>query len=203
MGWVSSEEVVDMLTFLLPGFLAGMIFYSLTFYPKPSAFDRLINALIFTTAGQALTRFIVLLVWNADPTDEIFLALNILIAVGLALVSAYVLNKDIIHRLFRRAGITKETSYPSEWYRAFARHPDCYVILHMDEQRRLYGYPEEWPSDPNKGHFRIVEAEWLDDKTDADANKTDADANSAMLIPATQVKMVEFLNMETVEKPKE
>ena len=194
MSWASSEAV-GVFMFLLPGFLAGMIFYSLTSYPKPSDFNRLINALIFTAAGQTLTQFIVLWVWNDDPSDEILLALNILIAVGLALVLAYILNKDIIHRPFRCAGITRETSYPFELYSTFSQHRDCYVVLHLKKERRLYGWPEEWPSHPSRGHFRIVEAEWLTDNGSHPVTGV-----SAILVPATQVEMVEFLRMETNEK---
>ena len=53
MSWASSE-VVGVLTFLLPGFVAAAIFYSLTSHPKPGAFDRVIQALIFTVIGQAI-----------------------------------------------------------------------------------------------------------------------------------------------------
>lgn len=38
MSWVSSE-VVGVLGFLLPGFVAAAVFYSLTSHPKPGAFD--------------------------------------------------------------------------------------------------------------------------------------------------------------------
>lgn len=201
MSWASSEAV-SIFTFLLPGFLAAMIFYSLTSYPVPSAFDRLIHTLIFTTVGQALASFIVLLVWGGDPTDESLgwnniydLVLSVAIASGLALVSAYVLNNDILHRLFRRIGVTRETSYPFELYSTFSQHRDCYVVLHLSGQRRLYGWPAEWPSHPGRGHFRILEAEWLTDN-----GAVPAAGVSAILIPATQVEIVEFLRMETNEK---
>ena len=51
MSWVTSE-VVGVLTFLLPGFIAATIFYSLTSYPKPGAFDRVILALISLSSGK-------------------------------------------------------------------------------------------------------------------------------------------------------
>ena len=46
MSWASSE-VVSVLTFLLPGFVAAAVFYSLTSHPKPGAFDRIVQALVF------------------------------------------------------------------------------------------------------------------------------------------------------------
>ena len=54
MNWASSE-IVGVLSFLLPGFVAAAIFYSLTSYPKPSPFDRVVQALIFTVIGKAIT----------------------------------------------------------------------------------------------------------------------------------------------------
>ena len=127
---------------------------------------------------------------------------NFVVAVILAVVSVSIVNNDTLHICLRRINVTKETSYPSEWYRAFARHPDCYVILHLDGRRRLYGYPEEWPSDPNKGHFRMAETKWLTDDV-ADANGLAGTDVSAILVPVTQVEMVEFLSTKTVERPKE
>ncbi len=54
MNWASGE-VIGVLTFLLPGFVAAAIFYSLTSHPKPTAFDRVVQALIFTVIGNAIT----------------------------------------------------------------------------------------------------------------------------------------------------
>lgn len=190
MSWVSSE-VVGVLVFLLPGFVAAAVFYSLTSHPKPGAFDRVIQALIFTAAGQAITAVVILDGSATGERTEQFKSweflLSVAVSVALAFLAAYVLNKDAAHRVFRRLGITRETSYPSEWYSTFARHR-CYVVLHMKGQRRLYGWPEEWPSHPDEGHFRIAEGEWLED-----GNRTSATGAAAILVPAGEIEMVEFM----------
>lgn len=204
MSWASSEAV-GVLTFLLPGFLAAAIFYSLTSHPVPGAFDRVVHALIFTMVGQALTALLFLAGGNGESpgwNNSHDLIVSIGIAVALALISVYITNNDTLHSVLRRIGLTKETSYPSEWYSTFARHPDCYVILHMDGQRRLYGWPAEWPGDPNEGYFCIIEAEWLTDNV-ADANGLVGTDVSAILVSAGQVEMVEFLNAETAENLQE
>ena len=196
MSWVSSEAV-GVFVFLLPGFVAAAVFYSLTSHPKPGAFDRVVQALIFTAVGQAITSAIILLfvvvfgnaAWIKDWEFVLFCIVSVFFAVSLACI----LNNDVAHRLLRRTGITRETSYPSEWYSTFARH-ECYVVLHMKGQRRLYGWPEEWPSQPDEGHFRIAEGEWLEDD-----KRTPAEGVAAVLIPISQVEMVEFL--EYPEQP--
>ena len=90
----------------------------------------------------------------------------------------------------RRARVTRETSHPTEWYSTFARYGEsCCVVLHPQGERRLYGFAEEWPGNPQEGHFRISDAEWL---ADGD-RRIPVDGVSAILIPATEVTMIEFV----------
>ena len=73
-------------------------------------------------------------------------------------------NLNLVHWPLIKLGLTRENSYSSERYSAFV-HNRCYVVLHFKDNRRLYGWPSEWPSDPNDGHFRVTEAEWLSEET--------------------------------------
>lgn len=178
MSWISSE-IVGALVFLLPGFVAAAVFYSLTSHSKPGAFDLVIQALIFTAAGQAITSAIILAfgatAGNVAWAENWGFVLSLVVSVFLAVLMAYILNNDVAHRVLRRIRITRETSYPSEWYSTFARH-ECYVVLHM------------------KGHFRITEAEWLESD-----RRTPAEGVATILIPAGEVEMVEFV--EYPEQP--
>ena len=119
------------------------------------------------------------------------------IAIAVAVVIVYLSNHDTLHGLLRRLGVTKETAYPSEWYSTFYRNSDCYVILHLQGQRRLYGWPEEWPSHPDQGHFRIAEGEWLVE----DKRILLAENAVAIVIPAREVEMVEFIRLESLDSP--
>ena len=65
------------------------------------------------------------------------------------------------------------------------------VVLHLQGQRRLYGWPEEWPSCPDQGHFRIAEGEWL-----MGDERRPAEGVVSIVVPAREVDMVEFLRME-------
>ena len=201
MNWASSE-VVTILTFLLPGFVATAIFHSLTAHPKLNEFDRIIQALIFTTVVQAIVKGVPLVgsLAGVAPlwTGESEIVVAVLVAVAVAVVAVYASNHDTLLRFLRWIGLTRETSYPSEWYSAFARNPDCYVVLHLKGERRLYGWPEEWPSRPDQGHFRIAEAEWL-----TEGERLTLTGVSVILVPGEEVEMVEFLEMETSEVPME
>ena len=65
--------------------MAAAIFYSLTSHPKPGAFDRVVQALIFTVIGQAIVALL-LVIDSSAKTDNQWLknwepALSVLIAV--------------------------------------------------------------------------------------------------------------------------
>ena len=196
MPWASSE-VVNVLAFLLPGFVAAVIYYSLTSHPKPSAFERVIQALIFTAIIQA----VVALLPDSIPTAELDIGADapwdpvwpVAVAAAVALLVVITVNNDLAHGLLRRVrvrgvGITGETSYPSEWHSAFASFRGCYVVLHLTGERRLYGWPSEWPSDPRQGHFRITGGEWLTEE-----GALPLAGAAGILIPVSAVEMVEFI----------
>ena len=219
MPWASSE-VINVLAFLVPGFVAAAIYYSLTSHPKPGAFERLIQALIFTAVIQAA----VALLPDSLPSPEIDIGADVpwdpawpvAIAVILALFVVVVVNYDLAHSLFRWLRITRETSYASEWYSAFNRHRGLPVVLHLAGKRRLYGWAEEWPSHPGEGHFRIVEGEWFDSEDESSAGTADASSHEGevvqeenepvvvgTLIPFSEVEMVEFVSRKADEESRD
>jgi hypothetical protein len=163
-----APAVVALLQFLLPGFLAAWVFYAFTSYRKPSEFERVIQALIFTLLIKTVATpirlgFLTLGEWKSlgqwDESSDLLTATVIAFLLG-ALFS-YLANTDRFHRFVRRFGITRETSYPSEWFGAFLKNI-TYVVLHLKDERRIYGWPLEWPSGPDVGHFVLVQASWLD-----------------------------------------
>jgi Family of unknown function (DUF6338) len=191
MSW-SQSGIVQLLTFLLPGLVALAIFYGLTSHPKPSEFERVTQALIFTLIAQAvvavLQSTVVLVGAPVSWTHTSEIIASIIVASALGLLAVVVTNTDTLHRRLRWLGITQETSYPSVWYSTFERKTNCYVVLHLVGERRLYGWPEEWPNRPNEGHFRIADPEWL-----VDDGRVELTGVEAILVPASTVEMIEFL----------
>ena len=198
MSWASSEAVT-ILSFLLPGLVAVAVFHMFTSHPRPSEFERIVQALIFTILVQAIAELSLwigrLLGHDALWGDKSEIMVSVGIALVLGLIAVYFSNTDTLHGLLRFLRLTKETSYPSEWYSAFHHNPDCYVVLHLQGQRRLYGWPEEWPSRPDEGHFRIADGEWL-----VGDERIPATGVTAIVVPASEVDMVEFLRMQSPEE---
>ncbi len=194
MGWFSQN--LTLIFQFLPGFITASIFYTLTAHPKMTEFERVVQALIFTVLLKALLlplqsmflllgRYVTLGKW----TPDVELVWMIVLAIPLGLVFAWFANTDKGHHWARSYGLTSRTSYPSEWYAAFIRDGQRWIILHMKEGRRLYGWPEEWPDQADKGHFVIDQPEWVMD----DGSRIPIYQTNRFLIPVNEVERVEFL----------
>jgi hypothetical protein len=200
MEWLS-KELLDLLYNLLPGFLAAWVFYALTAHPKPSPFERVVQALVFTVIVRALIimvrgvclhigRWHTIGVWDA----QIDLVVSLVVAVLLGLLFAEFANKDRFHGWIRKLGWSTRTSFPSEWYSAFYRftRERHWVVLHLKGERRLFGWPEEWPDEPDHGHFIIEQPEWLL----TTGERAPLHNVERFIVAAGEVEMVEFVRAD-------
>lgn len=168
-----ANNTIEVLYFLVPGFIAAAIYYGLTSAPKPNTFERLIQALIFTIIVQALSKLASLAGWMDDETWEaVAPSGTVAIAAVLGFLAALLANRDVPHRWLRRWRVTRETAYPTDWYGVFASHPDCFVVLHFRDGRRLYGWPSQWPGRQDDTLFVIAGPQWLTDAETIDVGKS-------------------------------
>ncbi len=184
----------------MPGFLTAWVVYGLTTYTKPSQFERIVQALIYSFIINVILIIIkplILFLGNCysfgtwDHNSELLTSALMAIILGLSL--AYFMRNDAFFDIARKMKLTSRTPFPSEWYGAFAEKPR-YLVLHIEGGRRISGYPLEWPSDPSVGHFKLTDAVWLTD----DNKEISLNCDSSILIPTKQVEIVELL--KTVEE---
>jgi len=197
-----AQDLISLILFLMPGFVSAWVFYSLTSFEKPSQFERVIQAFIFTliiqVAGETLTGVLLWVgkYWQIGYwSQEKSTALSLLLGISLGLVASYLVNSDIFHKFLRDRKITKQTSYPSEWYGTFHKNV-TFIVLHLNDERRLYGWPIEWPSDPSKGHFLIADPSWQRE----DGTELRIQGAKHLLIDVADVKWVEFIDMNLEKK---
>ena len=193
----ASQQFISTLQYLLPGFLAAWIFYGLTSYAKPSHFERVIQALIFTLFIQIFVSIF----------DEFFPRHNwvenllpFLFAVVWGIVFAVSANNDWLHKLLRKTLLTTQTSYKSEWSQSFEGYDVSYVVLHLNDGRRLIGWPEIWPDNPDNGHLLLINAAWIQGDVDKDADLIELEGMWGILVDASHVNMVEFVD-DFLEEP--
>jgi hypothetical protein len=199
-----SKELITLLNFLSPGFLAAWVLFGLTSNVKPSPFERVVQAFILTFLIHVTlqpvefllswigTKVGVLRLW--DFSSQAFA--TILIACLLGCIFAYFINTDLFHRILRKTGLTTSSSYPTEWFGVFSENI-TYVVLHLTDERRLYGWPKEWPTEAEKGHFFIMQPTWIVGEDENLKSKTiDMVNTTGILINAKDVKWVEFVNQQ-------
>ena len=70
-----------------------------------------------------------------------------------------------------------------------------HIVLHLNDDRRIYGWSKEWPTDPKGGYFLLQEVNWLreDDKS------IPMEGVESMLISSEDVKRVEFMKPDLEE----
>lgn len=160
-----STSVFDVLLLLIPGLVTTLVYYGMSEQEKPTQFNLVVLALIFTVIVHSVISLIVGLFplsrmfadnlkFGAEQSLFIFMAL----IVGLAL--AALANSDWVHSKLRKLGLTQKSWYPSVWSRVF-REYRTYVVLHLKDERRLYGWPQIWPQSSDDGHFLITRASWI------------------------------------------
>lgn len=188
-----AKDFVAILQYLLPGFVSAWVFYNLTSYSKPSQFERVVQAMIFTLFNQVTLKIVEFCskyigkYWLVGKWGESSnLIWSFVIALLMGLVFSYFANNDALHKYLRGKKITRSTSFPSEWFGAF--YSETFVVLHFNDERRLYGWPIEWPSDPTKGHFIISDPSWLDNEKEKRITGV-----KNILINVNDVKWIEFL----------
>ena len=199
-----SSEAVALLTFLMPGFIAAWVFYGLTSHPKPRQFERVIQALILTFVVYAIVLVVqaslelvgrawTLGTWSAKSHTFTSVLIALLLGAGLA----YAVNKDSFHAWLRARGFTSRTSHPSEWFCVLSQMP-TFVILHLLDGRRLYGWPKEWPIERDRGQFYVQLPSWIDEK----GNDVPLPQLDGILIDAKEVHWVELMQLPEQEKSK-
>lgn len=188
------SEIVGILWALLPGFVAAWIYYGLTAHRKQSQFERVVQAVIFTgltlpivllikVIANGISRYIDFHVWDANVQA----AWGVIVGMGLGLLISYLVNTNKLHAWLLKKGITKRTAFPSEWFSAFELDQRR-VLLHLDDGRRLCGWPYENPDHHDAGHFVLMEPEWILPNN----KRIPISTTNRMLVPASKVVIVEF-----------
>lgn len=194
-----TNELINLLQYLLPGFISAWIFYSLTSFKKGSQFERIIQALIFNMFIQLIVLFIkkcLFLLGNylSHQDIRIFtwtsnteLTWSIIGAILLGVATSFLANNDIILKKLRDWNLSRESSHPSVWYGAL-REKVTYIVLHLDGERRLFGWPKEWPPDSEEGHILITNPSWLDGD-----NQIEMTGVESILVDVKEIEYIEFM----------
>lgn len=190
------QSLIDNFVFLMPGFVMAGVFYGLTSNPKPSQFERVVQALVFTFIIHVLVTMVaewmgetLVAKWLGDAFGEPLIAFVLALSFGTGW--AFLNNSDYLRKKFTGIGASTLMPYPSEWRKILSRKV-TYVTLHLNDGRRLYGWPKEWPGDSDLGHFYIMQPAWLQ----TDKPPIELAAVDGILVNTRDVCWIEFVKLE-------
>lgn len=93
-------------------------------------------------------------------------------------------------------GLTKRSSRPSEWYDAFYEGTTPFVVIHLKDARRLYGWVKFYPDLPTEGHLLLCDAEWLPNELPKEVEPVPPPIPLVrILINVADVQFVEFVSI--------
>ena len=211
-----SVEAVNILLLLLPGFIAGQVFYSIFQVADVPASKRTLDALIFTF----VTYLIVSSMYPWEPLATvklingsmsfsvnedgklIWLVLAVTVVVPIVIGSLY--HSDFLHSIFRKLNITTKTSRKNTWNDAFLSQ-NRHVIVTLKDDRRIRGYPTMFSTDPDEGFLYLYNPAWINDDKESESEPDYFESNChGFLLNRENIDLIEFtLNEnESLEKGK-
>ncbi|WP_460143153.1 DUF6338 family protein [Pseudomonas sp. S3_B08] len=190
-----SADLVPVLKQLMPGFLAMLVFYWFAEAQKPTAVDRVLQALIGTAVVQIIVSGIEKLCYvlgnyydfgTWDNTSADLWALAVATTIGLIL--AYLCNNDTAFSIARTFKLTTRASQDDavHIHKAMA---NCGVVLHFSDSRRLMGYLDAYPSSKSTGVYLVSSPTWI-----TGGDRLECPETQSIMINATDIQWVEFLN---------
>jgi len=190
-----ANEVIPLIQRLIPGFLMTMAFYWFAEVPKPSQFERTLQALVGTAVIQVAVIGVERLAlwigfWHSFGEWTATTANVYAMAIGLSsgLLLAYCCNRDLIYSLARRLHLTTKASMEDSIH-VYQKLGQSGVVLNFIDGRRLMGYIEAFPNNKESGSFLMSQPCWVTESEIIPCTGT-----HCMLISNTDVQWVEFLD---------
>ena len=162
------RELLPILVFLLPGFVSSGIVEMLVVRKSRETFDKCVEALIFTTINLAvffIARWLLELIPHVHfGKDNYFTAGNLTLmtasSVAIGIVCANEATNEHIFKRLRDRRITRKTLKVSTWNETFVSE-QRWVIVHLKDDRRIYGWPLFYADDPADRAIYLQPASWL------------------------------------------
>jgi hypothetical protein len=198
------DKVTDLfpiLVFLLPGFVSVGVLEILCVRKTKDVFGRIIEALIFTMLNLASFLVVRALLEKCPRIrfshEQFFTPGNIGLMAGCALTIGVVFAAEINHEwllsiLNNKLHLTRKTAKPSTWNETWS-HTQQYVVVHLNDGRRIYGWPKFYSDVPEERALFFEDASWLDDDNHL---INEGSPISIFLDKHSGIRLIEFLQSD-------
>lgn len=190
------KEVFPVLLFFFPGFVSVAVVELLVVRKEKDAYSRTIEAFLFTVlnllmflvARAALEQFSRVRLAHDDvlTIGNVFLVSFCSVCIGLA--CAYELTNEVVLAKLRQWNFSRKTAKASTWLETFVHAPK-FVVIHLDDGRRIYGWPRFYSDNAEDRTVFLEEATWLDEEN----RIVNEEPISILLDKNSGIKFIEFL----------
>ena len=185
---------------LLPGLVTYVIVHLLSSRTKKmETVDAILIGLTYTLIIQGIWHLLKAS-GSLIPTPDV--VGTTLIAMVLGLVLSVLINHGIIYNVLRSLKITTQPQWRSIWetsFRSSETELDSWVILELNNGRRIMGYVIGYSGEREDGHVCLKDPRWLND---SDENSVDEQTpiDGWFLTDNSQIVSVHFLPKPKLEK---
>jgi hypothetical protein len=197
-------EALNILFLLLPGLLAGQIYYACFKLGEISVSRRVLDSILFTFVVYLVVSIFV----DWEPLAQVtssegglsfeFSASNSVIWLSLIsivlvpVIVGFVYFNDHIHSTLRKLRITTKTSRDNTWNEVFSAQ-NRHVILTLKDGRRVRGFPTMFSTSPEEGFLYLFNPAWVDDGNDAEDALGYIESNChGFLLNRENIDLIEF-----------
>lgn len=160
-------QTMQILLFLIPGFIATKIYDMLIVRPSKDKFHVIIEAMIFSMIVYTIFSLIPgMKPVSLDPAgfsvsyNPLAFLLLLLIAIIIPIVISLFVYHDWPLKLARRINLTKKTARASVWNDTFNEHT-TWITIGFADGRRITGWPRFFPDHPEDPCFFLIYPRWV------------------------------------------
>jgi hypothetical protein len=166
-----SFEAIQILIFLVPGFISEVVFNSLQVRKAKSDLGQVVEALIFSLIVYSIFSFIptkspiisVALSGSANSISWNPQALSFLIVIGflVPMPISFFMTNDIHMRALRSLKVTSRTSKETVWLDCFVKNQRSVVVNFVDG-RRITGFPALYSDNDESKYLYLLDPAWIE-----------------------------------------
>ncbi len=189
-------QALQILIFLIPGFVSAMILNALIVRKEKKELARIIEALIFSmliytiyslisgTSPVTLNQVEKSVIYSYDGRS--FLWLGVL-SLGIPTILSFLVTNDLHMKLARKLLISRKTARSSVWFDVFSdirKH----IIINFEDGRRIYGWPQYYSNHPENPYIFLYKPSWIKEE-----KFMDSDIEGILITPQEKIESIEFL----------
>ncbi len=196
-------ELLNTILLIAPGFISVKIFDIIGKRKNNTAWEKLIEAIIFFFLIYIFTSFcyewktFISLSESKPPIfivekDFIFLGLLTFFSVLFPVIFTYLVYSDWYMKLLRKIKITDQTGRASTWIDVFSEQKR-FLIVHLKDNRSIYGWPLYFSNNSDEGHIYLQFPEW---RGEDEKVFTASEQTHGILIQKEEIELIEFVKEE-------